>query len=252
MKSGVHPMKKSCDDKKKEECLADLLKKKTKNVRTLAEGEEYTARIVAAFGDISGFGQWFDSISDQEQELKPFMRTLDAAIDAFEDESQYFVKRTGDGFLVIMELKKDDNGHEMTTFLLRLIEMETKINKLIQIQRYPRPEGYRIRVTSGFAWKKVHRGHVDYIAKSINLASKLLRVGKHVPFIIHESVKDVVPKSAVTKHLFKFDKTITGSEFPDGVYRKDVDSLWSVRIKSGKPRAALHRVTNAQKERHRG
>ena len=212
---------------------------KKQEIRTAESGNEYTTRIVAAFGDVSGFGQWFDSLSNQEIELKPFMHILDEEIDVFEDDPQYFVKRTGDGFLVIMELKQGDNGREITNFILQLVAMGSRLNKSIALQRYPRPEGYRIRVTSGFAWKKVHRGRTDYIARSINLASKLLRVGKSIPFILHESVKDVVPKSAIRKHLFRFERTVVGSEFPDGVYRKDVDSLWSVRIKSSKSRKAL-------------
>lgn len=220
---------------------------KNVKIKPLDWGREYTTRIVAAFGDISGFGKWFDSLSDQELELKPFMREVDELIDEFEDQPQYFVKREGDGFLVVMELHEGENGKEIAQLLVRLLNMQLRMERLIHLKPYPRPDGFRVRVTSGYAWRRFHRGKIDYLAKSINLASKLLRVGKNVPFIIHESVKDFIPKGVIKKYVFKFKKMVVGNDYPEGVYQKDMDSLWSIDMKFGHEPHIRHNSSDSSK-----
>ncbi len=195
---------------------------------------EYQTRIIVAIADLSGFGKWFDSISDMEIELKPFMRDFYELIEEFIRNPNYYVKNTGDGFILIMELRDKENGQFVAELLKNLMIMKIRVRRLINLQPYPRLEGFRIRVTSGIAWKMINRGKFDYLGRCINLASKLLRVGKKIPFIIHESIKDYIPKSVVKKYLFKFEKTEMGSDYPDGVYQKDMDSLWSIKIKFNK------------------
>lgn len=192
---------------------------------------EYQTRIVAAIADLSGFGKWFDAISDMEIELKPFIRSFYELIEEFTENPLYFVKWTGDGFLVILELRTEDRGRIVAELLKNLAIMKIRVRRLINLQPYPRLDGFRIRVTSGIAWKIIHRGRIDYLGKCINLSSKLLRVGKNVPFIIHESVKDFIPRSIVRHYLFRFEKQMAGSDYPTGVYQKDMESLWSLKMK---------------------
>ncbi len=195
---------------------------------------EYQTRIIVAIGDLSGFGKWFESISDMEIELKPFMRSFSELVEEFTKNPNYFIKNTGDGFLLIMELREKENGKYVAELLKNLMLMKIRVRRLINLQPYPRLDGFRIRVTSGIAWKMINRGKFDYLGRCINLASKLLRVGKTIPFIIHESIKDYIPKSVIRKYLFKFEKKSMGSDYPDGVYQKDMESLWSIKMKFDK------------------
>jgi class 3 adenylate cyclase len=202
------------------------------------ETEDEHVRVLVVVGDISGFGAWFTSVSDVNAELKPFFKQYDALVDKLRVQGSFF-KDLGDGFLFIDELKSPHACKNTIATIKSIWSLKRSIRKLIDGTPYPKPQGFRIRITCGHAWKKRHDKRIDYLGKHINLAFKLLRVHRSYPIVVHESAVALMSEKQMKSHGFDMKKlSLPSDEFED-IYRFEMSHLWGFGIKNGNRRKRL-------------
>lgn len=89
-----------------------------------------------------------------------------------------------------------------------------------------------MRVSCGYVEEKMHKdGDVDYRGYHIGMTAKLLRVDKHIPFICHASIKEVLIDAHIKKFGFTFTKINKPKMALDGVFEEDMKELWEFEIK---------------------
>lgn len=159
------------------------------------------ARVLVATGDIRGFGRWIKRAGTSVEEQWDLISKLYARVLNIAHDKGYYAKMLGDGFLIVRELDATNNWEDVLKDLKTLSCLTKNILKDIAGLPSPRPDGFRIRVVVGHAWKIVARtcpnnrlckNQLDFIGYPINLSSRLLRIAPSIPCICHESAKEIV------------------------------------------------------------
>ncbi len=188
--------------------------------------------VIGAFGDLSGFGSYTQRITDDQTQIIPFLERYDTIVEAFKFRNNYFVKPTGDGFLCVAPLS---NRYAAATakFLSDLYFVSQQLNRMIQKTKYPHPTGFRIRVTAGHVFCSRGRGDIDFRGYHINLAAEMLEVEKTNPFIVHDTVKQLMTPLSIKRSGFRLEhlKTPKMRRVPEGIYQEDMGVLYSLAKK---------------------
>lgn len=188
--------------------------------------------VIAAFGDMSGFGSYTQRITDDQTQIIPFLEAYDAIVADFKKRHTYFVKHTGDGFLCLAILS---HRHAAATaaFLNDLWIVSKRINQMLKRTKYPRPMGFRIRVAAGHVYCSRVDGQIDFRGYHINLASEMLEVEKKKGFLIHETAKQLMTSKIIKRAGLRLSHVTAPlmRRVPDGIYREDMSVLYSLSKK---------------------
>lgn len=192
---------------------------------------ERQVKIIVAIGDIQGFGSYTLRITKPESEYLPFMNYFDGLVGNLHRDCR-IVKETGDGFILFHEIQ-ENNGHLVAINLLKdMKHVSDLMNDRISDLPWPRPDGFRVRLATGYVWKKTPIGNSPiFRGYHINLASKILRIRKDIPLICHESFKYLIQSNKSKPNGYSFHRINTEEESPDGIYSRDVKDLWEIKIK---------------------
>jgi len=193
-------------------------------------------RVIVAFGDVIGFAKWLRRASNSPEEVKFFLTRLYKRL-AHMKEQGFFMKAMADGGMVLRELPNGHNCNLVADFLKEMIVWRQHMMEIIRETEFPRPEGFRVRVTVGHALKigtsfcdRMCVFHNDYVGYPINLACRMLKVeSRTIPFMAHESVVDVLEKKARKKGI-EFTKIRTKDRRMDGIDVEDMANLWSFNV----------------------
>lgn len=186
-------------------------------------------KAIVVFGDIRGFSVWEQSVTRPEIEFKPLMNCFDAMVDEFEAKTGYFTKNLGDGYMQIVELQADTHDCIPALRVLKeTVKFATSVQTVIRKSPWPRPDGFRVRVSSGHVWKK-QGNKTDYVGRHVNLAHKLLRVSPQTEFLAHQSFLELMARRQTHEIGVKFAKLPPDRRIPDGVLKADMNALWSFR-----------------------
>lgn len=189
-------------------------------------------RLIVAFGDITGFSSFWDSITNDEKELGPFMDDFVSLIETVQKETGYNITIPGDGFMLTVALDQGHNCHRAVQVFQRLWDLLIKMQELVRKKEFPRPDGFRVRVACGWVMSRVLKDKETlYWGKHINLAHNLLDVRKDIPFLCHESVKQLLSESQIKHNNFRFWKVDTPEILPDGVTPHDGQSLFAFEFR---------------------
>lgn len=150
-------------------------------------------------------------------------------------ECGYYVKFLGDGLMMVREMGGGHNCGVTMKFLQDAESLTHRIEEIIRVH-WPRPDGFRIRVTSGHVWKRMatirsggRRQTIrlpEYIGYSVNLAQRLLEVQPTIACICDESIPEILgPK----KQKLSLERMGTPKERPRGVDPEDLERLWIFR-----------------------
>lgn len=157
------------------------------------------------------------------------MNRFDGMVDQHEAATGWFTKNLGDGYMQVIELPT--TGHTCTQALQVLqqtVAFASKIQTLIKKSPWPRPDGFRVRWTSGHVWKR-DGNKTDYVGRHVNLAHKLLRVSSEEEFISHQSFMELMSKRQSDGIGVKFIKLEPDRRVPEGVLKADMKALWSLQ-----------------------
>lgn len=196
-------------------------------------------RIIVAYGDILGFGRWIKRPSSSFEEVKTLMEEIYVEFDRFGLMNGGQTKYLGDGIMVVKELQTGHNCCMVLEFMRSSYRFAMKIQGIIE-KHWPRPEGFRIRIASGYVYKKNMaclncvlsqntapglKG--EYIGYPINLAQRLLYVEPHILCICSEDVRQIIgqKKDGVILERIKSVKTNLRGVDPD-----DLRGLWSIKV----------------------
>lgn len=187
--------------------------------------------VFVAFLDIRGFGAFVRRVSHYESEFLPYRRAWRDLIDKFEKRTGYFVKRLGDGVMIVREVDRENTSQASTEFLNNTWCLFKKSESLTKRKRSPRPEGVAIRNGFGIAWKEPCKqfGH-DYVADKINLTEKTIHWNRTTCFAVHESFKEELTDYQCKKQGFRFKRIERDKNLLDqGPYETDTKLLWEFR-----------------------
>lgn len=191
-------------------------------------------KVIVAFGDFIGFSAWARRSSTSIENYKWFIEKI------FDEWLKlqslgYYVKPLADGVMYLLEIRRKRNGWAAQKILCDSLKLRTKLITAINKMSYPRPEGFRIRVTACDAWKLIgfprnHQKRVtDYIGYGINMAFLTLRYDKFRPFICHEGVRELLSRNQMKNSGLKFEKIIKSKTHLEGVDDEDLDALWEFK-----------------------
>lgn len=180
-------------------------------------GASEKVRIIVLFGDISGFTNFCDAVTNDEVEYDPFMEKFDDLVDKTARETGYAFSDTGDGFMCAVDLKPGHNCATAIQVILYLWKFLKQVEKLIAQKDAPRPEGFRIVGAAGYVKRKVKKdGTIVLRGKHINMAHNLLDVARGKGFVCHDSLKQLISDQQAKKNRIHF---------------KPIDkALWVLRI----------------------
>lgn len=175
----------------------------------MSDGKSEKVRIMVAFGDISGFTSFCESVTNDEVEYDPFMEEFDQLIDTFARETGYQLTDTGDGFMCTIDLP---TGHACTTAIKALIDLWRLLKRLEDLVRRkkedpPAPDGVRIVGAAGYVKRKIRDGgHVSYRGRHINKAHNALNRARGKGLVCENSLKVLIGEQQAKKHGLKFTK----------------------------------------------
>lgn len=194
-------------------------------------------RVLVAFGDILGFGTWTKRAVHSPEDLHDLINFVYDEFELFTEESGWYVKFLGDGIMVVRELSNGHNCGITVEFMKRCYEFSVRVHEGI-LSSYPRPDGFRLRMTAGYVWKRRsvqrsrtgRRAFPEYIGYPVNLAQRLLEVSPETLCICHDTVRAIVGER---KMGIRFERMENRKEILRGVDPEDVQGLWSFMKEEG-------------------
>lgn len=188
--------------------------------------------VMTAFVDLRGFGTWIYRASIPTEVKEPFIeRYLDIVQAYIRSRNDIHFKYLGDGFLAIKEFTPLEKKNGMIVKFLKGIRTVTrKIMRLIDICERP-PDGVRVRITAGYAYKVMVVDPFDperktmvseFIEYGINTAERLMDVNPEITCLVTE---DVVKALGKRGSAFRMRPLGPPSCYPKSVNREDLEAL---------------------------
>jgi len=193
--------------------------------------------IVSAFIDLRGFGTWIYRASIPKEIKEPFiMGYLDIVQIFIKERNDLHFKYLGDGFLAIKEIGTFENRDiAIRDFITGLIGVTKKILKLLKDCNHP-PDGVRVRITEGYAYKvKVidpcdnsrNSKNVEFIEYCINTAERLMEVNPEIICLVTEGVSKALGQY---RSFFRMGKLGQPSCYPKSVNKEDLETLEILKV----------------------
>lgn len=191
---------------------------------------------VVAYCDVTGFMAFVQRASAAQMDVVPFIQRMKFLFRRFRVETGYFVIPIGDGIIAL--ITEGDCGKRVGTIALleSSIWLQQNMQRLIATTKYPRPGGFRVRVTAGVVFRTVEPPIVglsgpttDFIGDAMNLGARLCEVSRKDPLIIHESAIEIMTTPEKKQLILK--PVLVTDEPPKGVHQDDMKGLWTFQLK---------------------
>lgn len=189
-------------------------------------------RAIITFGDIRGFGSWASRAGNSREIKDPFIIQFYSTIQHYvKKHLDVYFKYTGDGFMMVKEIRPDGDQKIVAGFLKLLRSLTRRCCRDIRSCRYPSPHGFRIRIVEGWVYKIMvidpndparKRRIPEFIEYATNTAAHLLAVN---PWLVCLVTEGVVKALGRFRSLFRMRKIGKPSVYPKSVNRQDVDGL---------------------------
>jgi class 3 adenylate cyclase len=197
----------------------------------MTDGKQEKVRIIVAFGDIQGYTDFLDEVTNDETEFLPFDAEFDAVIEQAEKETGFSFTDTGDGFMCVVDLGSGHNCTLAIRVLHSLWRLLKVVERLIDQKEHPKPSGFRIVIARGYVFRKIRRdGKISLRGRHINLAHNLLEVARGYGIVCHESVKALISQGQARAHGFTFTPLFPKT-IPSTIPPKDAKMLYVFDIK---------------------
>lgn len=193
---------------------------------------------VIAYCDVTGFMTWVKRAEASRSDVPMFIQKMKFLFRRFREETGLLSIPIGDGIIALI-LDQGQGGALTSIFPLLegTLRLQARMYRLIKETPYPRPNGFRVRVTAGHVFRTEEpplAGQTvrtfDVIGSPMNLGSRLCEVRRELPAIIHESTFHYLTNTD-RKHLI-LKRIEPGSDRPPrGVDPEDMKGLWTFRLK---------------------
>lgn len=159
----------------------------------MKQGKSEKVRIIAAFGDITGFTAFHDDITDDEKELDPFLDKFDEIIEDVERYTGYEFNDTGDGYMCTVDLPPGRNCNKAAEVIVAMYLILARVSGLIDRMEHPRPDGFRIGSDIGYVRRKVKKnGRIVLRGKNVNRAHNLLEIARGHGMVCTDNLRQMV------------------------------------------------------------
>jgi len=175
----------------------------------MANEKSEKVRLIVAFGDISGFSNFCDAITNDEVEYDPLMSRFDKIIDDAEQKTGYAFRDTGDGFMCTVNLPSGHACKIAADVILALWRVLEKVDAVFTEHRRDSicPEGFRIVVAAGYVKQLVKKdGRIVLRGKSLNLAHNFLNYVRGLGLVAHDSVRNLISPTQAKKYGIEFSR----------------------------------------------
>ncbi len=184
-------------------------------------------RTLIIFADVWGFGRWSRRVNPKEYRI--LSDSMDLEFDRYEESNPCFFKLMGDGFMAVFPFQTEKHISNLDSILNNIFIHQTKMSDMIENHPYyPRPNGYRVRVSLGHVWHRKGKNE-DYSGYWINMTAHLLAIRKEIPIIIHQSAKELISEKMISEWNYKFKKIKPPVRYYDGIDKEDINSMWGVK-----------------------
>lgn len=168
------------------------------------------------------------TIEIQEPLILSFYKAMEEYVRSNTDSN---FKYLGDGFQITKEFDTSQrkNG-DISLFLKSVSKIIEDCIFLISNTNGPKPDGFRVRIFSGFVFKLMVIDPNDslrmtlipeYVGYSVNTAHRILKVSPEIECLCDGSLPDI---QQFLPEKFK------PSNYPDGVDKEDVDALRKIKL----------------------
>lgn len=191
---------------------------------------------MSAFVDLRGFGTWIYRATIPKEIKEPFIEEyLEIVQQYVKAYPEIHFKYLGDGFLAIKEFSGQGKSSAVLNYFKGLRCVTRKIKKLIHDCQRP-PDGVRVRVTEGYAYKVMVVDPSDlsrstkipeFIEYAINTAERMMEVNPELTCVVTEGVAKVL---APHRSIFRMRKLGPPSSYPKSVNREDLETLEVVKF----------------------
>ncbi len=199
-------------------------------------------RVLVSFGDLRGFRKWIIRGANAPEVSELLIENVYSIFEEFHKRTGYYVKYLADGILIVKELGPGHNCGHAKKFLndthgLALAVMESLKDV------WPRPDGFRIRDTSGYIWKRSSLHHIqgkwmhlpEYIGYALNMAHSLLYVYPEELCICTEGFIEIIGQK---RNGLVLERLPPPDEKRQGIDPQDFLGLYSVRPHSASAKDA--------------
>lgn len=187
--------------------------------KILSEYEK--VRIIVAFGDISGFSDFCDAVTNDEVEYDPLMRAFDQLVADTERRTGYSFTDTGDGFMCTMDIDSGNSSRVATQMVTDLWGLHRNIEAVFDVHRRESicPDGFRIVFTSGYVKRTIKKdGKILLRGKSVNQAHNYLDIARGHGLVCHETFKVLMSDEQCKKPGISFAPI------------KTLKKLWQIKV----------------------
>jgi hypothetical protein len=203
---------------------------------------------IIVWADTSGFSAFARRTIELPEVMKNYVLALYNQCIQYQVETGGFLKHTGDGFFSFHEYHDELKPELVNEILGACIRLSDAMETIIKVNRFPRPDGFRVRVVEGPTWaltivrslpkdcdqEGCEMGVIhDYIGAQVIFGDKLLELYRKEPLICCSHIQEIGKQSG----LYNFRKIIDPHErrIPDNVFKEDIEHLWAFSRNSAAP-----------------
>ena len=175
----------------------------------MTHGKSEKIRIIVVFGDISGFSDFVDSVTNDSVEYRPLMDKFDELLEKTARATGFAFEDTGDGFMCTVDLVPGHNCTLAIKVVLSLWKLLKEIEALIERHREISiaPAGIRFVGAAGYVYRKVKKdGRVILRGKHINMAHNFLDLARGHGFVCDDSLRQIISEQQALKHGIRFTR----------------------------------------------
>jgi hypothetical protein len=195
---------------------------------------------IVVFGDTTGFTRFAQRTYENPSVVREYLlKTINLYFEYEARTKPKIIKLECDGFIAFHEAPEREKAALAQMILKETEILQGKAMNVIRDLQYPRPDGYRLSVSTGPAWEveiKLDRPDQcgindctlgilrDSYGYSGYLASRMQETHKEIPLKCCQAIFELFEGH---EEGFVYEKLPKDKRTPDGIFKEDWENLWS-------------------------
>lgn len=196
---------------------------------------------LVVFGDTTGFSTFTRRSLETPKVVSRYCLNIYNEFFRFQRSTNGSMKLRGDGFLCVHPIVARKRKALTNYVLMQSIKLQQDLDHIINKMNYPKPNGFRIRLSAGFVWRMTvkfdgksncqilncaHNHFEDWIGYPLILAERMLKMDRDTALVCCQAVREAAGDSN-----FDFKKLPIERRRPRGVFVEDVQDLYTFELK---------------------